>query len=315
MAEDSDFRFDPCAIVSLNGAEAFQGQYLYLATKMVCASTSQINMVSGTINKDQAGQVTLNVTRQPSDLHQLRADWVDVTTSGNDTVYMVMQPILRYALADNPNGPASHYIHQLAPYMTIPNKGPGSPGNALARIGSVVMDFSHLSSDYSYASVLNYQAYTTSPKTITEWAGRLGASVMLNSLTYNGFVAQEVEPVLVTDVDGKAATCYRSPYAVSFLPLVLTAIFIISWIIFLFIGHGLSGTKSVEEYYGGLKPYWGVVCPTMAAQSALLSWENYPGPHLALVPPGQPITVNGSDATAARQLASVPSQPSKSGYA
>ncbi|KAF9267745.1 hypothetical protein L218DRAFT_644639 [Marasmius fiardii PR-910] len=323
MLGDSDKRAPMCSLVILTGSEAFQGEYLMVGTKMVCASSTQVNMVSGTVNKDQDGQITLNTTRLPSDLHQLRADYVDVVQEGNTTVFNTLQPILRYTLSDNPNGETSHYIHQLAQYMRISNSGPGSPGNAIARIGTILVDLGDLSmnSEYSFVTVLNDQNFTMSPTAVTKWAGHFGASLVLNSLVYNGFVAKEVEPVLVTDIGGREATCYRSPYAVGFLPLILAAIFIMLWIILLFIGRGLSGTKQVEEYYGGLKPYWGVVCPTTAAQSALLSWETYPGPHLALVQPGQPIAVNSSSGTAAQQLSSPPPQtllspqPSKSSYA
>ncbi|KAG7089590.1 hypothetical protein E1B28_011257 [Marasmius oreades] len=318
MISDTDKRTPMCSLLLLSGSEPNNGDYLLLATKMVCASTTQINMVSGTVNKDQSGQVTLNVTRLPSDLHQLRADYVDIVPSGNDTIYNLMQPILRYTLSDNPNGNTSHYIHQAAQYMRTPMRGPGSPGDAISQIGTTVMDLGDLllANEFSYVTVLNGQNFSMSPATVTKWGGTYGASLVLNSVTYNGFVAKQVEPVLVTDIDGKDATCYRSPYAVSFLPLVLAAIFIVCWIVFLFVVRGLSGTKQVEEYYGGLKPYWGVVCPTTAAQSALLSWESYPGPHLALVPPGQPISVRNSNATAARHLSSSSSsEPSKSAYA
>ncbi|KAL0580974.1 hypothetical protein V5O48_001066 [Marasmius crinis-equi] len=321
MSSDSDKTGPMCSFLTLNGAEASgDGDYVYLSSKLICASSTQVNMVSGTVGKDRAGQVTLNVTRLPSDLHQLRADYFDMVFNGENTTYNTMQPILRYTLSDNPNGETSHYIYQNKQYMSIPNSGTGSPGNAISRIGSILTDIGSLSiGQWEYVKSLNDQQYVPSQahKTVTTWAGRFGGSLVLNSLVYNGYVAQQVEPVLVTDIDGKAATCYRTPYAVSFIPLILAAVSVSLWILVLLLSRGLSGTKRLEELYGGLKPYWGIVCPTTAAQSAILSWESQPGPHLALLTPGQPISVNDSTATAVRQLTRAPSPllPSKASYA
>ncbi|KAJ8072496.1 hypothetical protein AAF712_011209 [Marasmius tenuissimus] len=321
MTSNSDKYSSMCNLFAVTGPSSTDdGDYIYLSTKILCASSTQVNMVSGTAMKDRQGAVTLNVTRLPSDLHQVRADYFDIVHNGENTTFPIMDPVLRYTLSDNPDGQTSHYIYQNANFMDIPNRGTGSPGNAISRIGTIIMDIGRLTTtDFNYVQVLNDQNFTTDPKTVTRWAGRFGASLALNSLVYNGYVAQDAQPILVTDLDGKVATCYRTPYAISFLPLVLAAIVIIAWIVMLLVGHGLDGTKQLEELYGGLRPYWGVVCPTTAAQSAILSWENHPGPHLALVPPHHPISENESTGTAARQLSRVPDPlsplPSKSSYA
>ena len=320
MTSRSDKADPMCSLVAVTGPDNSDGDYVFLSTKMLCASSTQVNMVSGTVRKDRQGDVTLNVTRLPSDLHQLRADYFDVQSKGENTTFWTMEPVLRYTLSDNPIGQTSHYINQNANFMNIASRGTGSPGNAISRIGTIAMSPGRLATgNFQHVLVLNDQNFTMDPRIVTRWAGRFGASLALNSLVYNGYVAQEAEPILVTDLDGKLATCYRTPYAISFLPLVLAAVAIIAWIIILLVSRGLTGTKQLEELYGGLRPYWGVVCPTTASQSAILSWENQPGPHLALIPPGNPISVNESTGTAARQLSrgTVPSSPllSKSSYA
>ncbi|ESK94641.1 hypothetical protein Moror_14365 [Moniliophthora roreri MCA 2997] len=59
-----------------------------------------------------------------------------------------------------------------------------------------------------------------------------------------------------------------------FIPLIVAAILIAAWISkLLIVTRALAGVRTVEDCYGGLRPYWGVVCPMMTAQDALLAWE------------------------------------------
>ncbi|ESK82617.1 hypothetical protein Moror_11235 [Moniliophthora roreri MCA 2997] len=304
---------DMCEPVTLTGMIAEDGDLVQVGSKMVCASASQINMVSGTISAAETGQVAVNITRLPSDLHVLHAEYFDAVVGPNGTQYNVLDPVLRYTLSDNPNGRTSHFIDNKDGRATV-RRGTASAGSTLSRVGTTIINLGDLSfTDYDClrALAVDSRGFNWSPSTAIRWFGQLGAAYVLNSLTYNGWVAASNSPVLVSDTAGPLGTCYRPPYAVSFIPLIVAAILVAAWILFLVITRALAGVRTVEDCYGGLKPYWGVVCPTVASQSALLAWENVPGPHLQLVSPGQVVNV-GDASTAARHLTSPPQNAWKS---
>ncbi|KAK7050983.1 hypothetical protein VNI00_005095 [Paramarasmius palmivorus] len=313
MASDYDKRAgDTCELVVVTGMVMEDGDLNQVASKMVCATTTQVNMVSGTVSASETGQVTVNMTRLPSDLNQLRADYFDIVPGQNATQYNTFDPIIRYTLSDNPNGATSHFIFNINGHVGK-QSGAGSGGFILAAAGTAIIDLSNvgLGGDTSLQSLdVDESSFTWGPGTATKYFGRLGASYILNSVTYNGWVAESGPTLLVSDTGGPIGTCYKPPYVVSFIPLLAAAVLVIAWILFLIITRGLVGVKTIEDCYGGLKPYWGVVCPTTAAQDAVLLWENAPGPHLQLVTPGQAIVVGGAS-TAAHHLKSSHYMPGK----
>uniref|UniRef100_A0A0W0ETS8 Uncharacterized protein n=1 Tax=Moniliophthora roreri TaxID=221103 RepID=A0A0W0ETS8_MONRR len=300
---------DTCDFVALTSMVAEDGDLLQLGSKMVCASSTQINMVSGTVSRAvETGEVTVNMSRLPSDLNQLRADYFDAVNGTNGTQYVPFSPILRYTLSDNSNGPTSHFIYSKGGTVSG-GLGTASPGNILSGVGSAMMEIGDLQfTDYDCLKSFDVSddgVVILAPSTAVRWYGQLGASYILNSLTYNGWVAASSPAVLVSDIAGPLGTCYRSPYAVSFIPLLVAAVLVACWILFLIITRALVGVRTVQDCYGGMKPYWGVVCPTVAAQDAILAWQSVPGPHLQLVSSGQVINV-GDARTAATHLSSPP---------
>ncbi|KAK7051062.1 hypothetical protein VNI00_005174 [Paramarasmius palmivorus] len=307
-----------CKLVALSGMLAEEGDLVQVASKMVCASTTQINMVSGTVSTSEGGQVVVNMTRLPSDLNQLRADYFDTIVGPNGTDYQPFAPMLRYTLSDNPNGPTSHYIYNKRPLVNSADMGTGSPGVILASIGTAMLDLSELSSSTAQSGLLSLSTpdnvVSLAPKTASEWFGQAGASLTLNSLVYNGWIAESSAVLLVTDTGGDAGICYTTPYAIGFVPLLIAAIFVALWMVTLLITGRAAGTKTLEGYYGGLKPYWGVVCPTTPAHDAILAWETVPGPHLQLVSPGQTFVIGTMNTAAGHLKSPPPSTPMDKSY-
>ncbi|ESK94620.1 hypothetical protein Moror_14344 [Moniliophthora roreri MCA 2997] len=296
-----------CQSVMLTDMVSQEGTVWQRAARMVCAASAQVNMVSGTVSVSGEEQVSLNLTRLPSNLNQLRADFYNIIPEGtlppsplipNGTIYEMYDPIIRYTLVDNPSGPTSHFIRSEDAFSNK-HEGAGSAGNVLARVVPAMFDISELGTHSHLLDQLSLNEAGLRPKSATRWFGQTGASFILNSLVYNGWVAEASPAIVVSDTAGPIGTCYKSTYAVGFIPLFAAAFVIAFWMLFLLIAHGLSGVRRVGENYGGLKPNWNVICPNA---DALLIWESGPSPHLRLVSPGQAIIYDAASSTAAEHL-------------
>ncbi|KAK7458751.1 hypothetical protein VKT23_009753 [Stygiomarasmius scandens] len=298
-----------CNMLGLGGSIISDGGVYVGLSRMICATSTQINMVSATISSNADGSINpLNYTRIPADLHHVRASFFDVmqVNDGQDTQYTNFLPYDRFTLSENHQGETSHFISQYQDFSSIRIHGTGSGGGSvMPRVGSLMIDEAlHLGNDPSTATLTvlddGNDPITFNVSRVTTWGGELGASYILNSLAYTGWVAETRPPLLIQSTGGKLATCYTPPYALGFLPLVLTAVFVIFWVLYLLISSQLNGLKNLEYLYGGMTPFWGVVSPQTDAERTILGWENDPKPHLQLLNQGQPLLSGGE--TAARYV-------------
>ena len=287
---DSDDVVPMCSMLGIGGLVTLNGILFETQGRMICASTSQINMVSATIETDPQSSVSVALTRLPSDLHYLRASYWNVTEDGDNMVFVNYMPLKRYTLSDNSAGPTSHFIVQNDPYLGLTQAyGPGSGGNSLSRAASLPINpegFDLGGSAFVSLTILDAgtNGITFNTSTVTQWAAGVAASYALASVGYNGWAARDSAPMLVSSTGGSVATCYHPIYAIGFLPLVLTASFIAIWSIFSLATAAFTGSKHLEELYTGLAPYKAVVCPDVDPQATLLVWENKPQPHLSFSP-------------------------------
>ncbi|KAL0579887.1 hypothetical protein V5O48_002134 [Marasmius crinis-equi] len=297
---EADTRTQPnmCNVLAIGGSLTSGGALYEGLSRMVCAATTQLNLVSATVEADSAGKINItSVDRLPSDLNTVIASFFDPIPQANgDTAYYDYEPAERYTLAPNPSGSTAHYIPARQLYSNIRGVGPASGGGVISRAASSMLNLGgsyDTDLDYAGLSVLNggtkQAAFNAS--VVTTWGGQVGASFILASTGLNGWVALNANPIAVESTGGVVATCYKAPYVLGFVPLLLASVFIILWTVLL-MASGFSifkYAKSLEGLYSGMMPFWGVVCPTVKAQDAFLMWENAPsGPHLALVRNGAP---------------------------
>jgi len=263
-------------------------------------------MVSATVEVSADSTVSLDITRLPSDLNYVRADYWDADiNTNNQSLYPVgsliftqFRPYERFTLTDNPNSPTSHYIQPLTTYIEDADSGPGSGGNAISCLGDLMT-----ATDQAFIEGIEYVGLTlleqgfqpinvTNTSLVTRWMGQLGASYMLQTVSYNGWAAyQSPHTVKVVSTGGVLATCYRPWYALGFLPLVLAATVVIIWAFFLLVTFSLFGTQPLKEAYGGMAPYVGGIRPggSLDSGSTLLVWEGSPQPHLEVADKAAPI--------------------------
>lgn len=283
-----------CGLLGIGGSSAANGTMLQLLSRMVCATATQVNMVAATVAVDVTDQVSLNITRLPSDLNYLRADYWDLQTQGNDTLYTNFIPYERYTLNDNSNSNTTHFIPHQKVVMSDNALGPGSGGTVFSRIGDMMLadDFGlSIGLEYSGLALLpqGFDDVNVSTVEVTRWAGQVGASFLSASTGYNGWSARDSAPIRIVSIGGHAGSCYKPHYALGFVPLLLAALVVIIWACILSIRSSLFGSSSLERAYGGMAPYKGTVCPGAPVQDILLTWETAPEPHLQVVSKGYPL--------------------------
>jgi hypothetical protein len=250
-------------------------------------------MVAATIevNVDDAVKVSIiNMTRLPSDLNYLRADYWDTTEEGNDIRITEIAPYERFTLQDNPDGATSHFLSHRSVTFSVGSvhHGPGSGGYAFRRVGAMIMSgiSNTIGSTFSGLALLDegFESLNIEPSLVTRWAGQVGAAYLAGSVGYNGWTARASAPIEVFSTGGETGTCYKPPYAVGFLPLVLSALFVIIWSFLLLLRSSLLGSSRLRQAYEGLGPYCGVMCPGAPVKETLLLWEGAGAdPHLQLV--------------------------------
>jgi hypothetical protein len=283
-----------CGLLAIGGSMAGNGTMHKGLSRMVCATATQVNMVAANIAVDAGNQVSLNVTRLPSDLNYLRADYWDLTTQGNNSVYTNYVPYERYTLNDNPSSPTTHFIPHQKVVMLDATYGPGSGGTTFSRIGDMMLAYDvGLTLDIGYAGLAlleqGYNHLIFNPTQVTTWAGGVGASFFSSTIGYNGWAARESMPIRVVSTGGTLGSCYKPHYALGFVPLLLAAFFVIVWAFSLSVRSSLLGSAPLQLAYGGMGPYKGAVCPGAPNQDTLLTWEKAPEPYLQVVSKGYPV--------------------------
>ncbi|KAL0578785.1 hypothetical protein V5O48_003197 [Marasmius crinis-equi] len=297
--KSSESERNSCNVLGVTGSIAADNGVLYnYLSRMVCATTSQLNLASATVETDDQGRVKVSsLTRHPSDLHSVYASFYDPVRSNTSdlTVWNFFEPAERYTLSPNPASPSFHYIYQREAPPNTRTTGVGSGGYVLSRIGTSMLDPGGLYEGGIYTGVTMLNAgqkpivFDNVTNMATEWGGQIGASVAISSLALNGYAALNGPSLTVESTGGTDAVCYKPPYAIGFLPLLLAALIVIGWAVALFAKpSNLRFVKQLEGLYAGMAPYWGVVCPGVSAQGAILAWENSipGGPRLDFVGPG-----------------------------
>uniref|UniRef100_A0A0W0EZL5 Uncharacterized protein n=1 Tax=Moniliophthora roreri TaxID=221103 RepID=A0A0W0EZL5_MONRR len=115
---------DMCELTMLADMLAEGGGILQWASRMVCTTSTQVNMVSGTVLL----------------LKQDKADYFDTVVRPDGTKYVNFDPIPRYTLSDDSNSPTSHFIHNTKAYSGGAI-GTGSAGNILSSVDSGMNNF------------------------------------------------------------------------------------------------------------------------------------------------------------------------------
>ena len=291
-----------CGLYRLKGSFAENSIITLGHSVMLCATATQVNMVSAVVNKDADGTVTANITHIPSDIRMMQADYYDVTQTQpmSTTEPARWGSIMRYTHTANPNGQPRHFIFQRYDGRTTPfglAHGVGSAGQILSLVGSAVLNVGSGAGDEATLSLIN-PAYMSidvfRASYVTRWAGAVGAAFLYHSLTYNPWVSLGQSELTVQRTGGVKATCYNPPYGLAFLPLVLAAVFVLLWYFLLLLGRRIFGTKVVEQMYGGLGPAIVTPYPIKRNPDDLYVWQGAEGcdPHLVAVTNGTPVVGN-----------------------
>ena len=289
-----------CGFLAIGGSLSSNGQRYKGLSRMVCATATQLNMVDATIAVDAGNRMSLNLTRLPSDLNHVHADYWDERKDGNDNLFVAFDPYDRFTLAENPASSTIHFITQYEFFLSDNTLGPGSGGGALGLIGNMMLasDISLDNVDYAALALLDegfddVNLVNASTVRTTQWSGQLGASFILGSVGYNGWAARASSQMSVLSTGGKTGSCYSPQYGLGFVPLVFSATAAIIWAIVMFVRKSLSGTKSLGYAYGGLRPYVDVMCPGAPMKDTLLIWEKSPEAKLQVVSKGDVVLDSG----------------------
>lgn len=269
-----------CEFYQIRGS-SFRDQSPVLAhSNMVCATTTQLNMVSATLEMDGAGVLTYNFTRLPSTINLVAANYVD----GGGPTTVLYDNIWRYTLSDDPDGPLQHYIFQERAVSSTPSflftRGSGNIGLALAQVGSAMITYS--ANDIGSLGVVNPNYFSTNYTTleVTRWASSLGASYLLSSVGYNGWAARGSPGFTVVNTATTSATCYNLQYAPAFVPLFFGSLAVIIWAFSMLFTSQISKANKLEELYGGLSTVIEFPYPGGLPSYTYLEWDDHPEPHL-----------------------------------
>jgi hypothetical protein len=293
-----------CGLFRIGGIVASHGMEHVAYRRMVCASAAQLSMVSATAEVDGDDNVSLNVTRLPSDLTYLRAIWRDPADYLNGSM-----PYERFTLSDNPNGQTVHYIRHEGTTAGISSSldGPASGGNIFSLIGDSILarDPDYLvgpALDYSSLFVLDqgFNVINMTPVGVTKWMGQFGASFFAGSVTYNGWAALNSSPVTLASTGGDTGSCYRPIFALAFFPLVVSTVAIVIWVAVLWVQSSLAGLQQLQDAYGGMGPYRGAII-SGSTDDKVLVWEATPEAHLEIISKDD-VSEDGYPGTALRYL-------------
>jgi len=277
-----------CGFYQVAGSFAQDGGMQLAYIPMVCASTTAVNMVSAKLEMDNDGHISGQVSRFPSDLNIVYANYFDVSQNqNNDTVWYNFNQVQRYTLSDNPGGDLQHYIYQRMSYSTMGSlsQGSGSPGYGISQVGGGMVSAGSSDNPTVLAVDSTFFGFVTDFEvmgaTVTQWASGYGASFLLATFSMNGFAALDKPRLTIQSSGGRPAVCYKTPYVAGFIPLILAAIIVILWGLHMFVSSRFRDSKKWEGLYGG-------VVPTAAidnhSPNAILAWdETDPKLHLRLL--------------------------------
>lgn len=206
-----------CGFYHVRGSMSLEGVAIQVYSVMACASATAVNMVSATLETDSDGRLSGRLSRLPSKLNIVRANYFDVihNIATDTTVYAEWGQIQRYTLSDAPLGDVRHYIYQQYPVGSTAlglSLGSESPGYAFAQVGAEMVTASVLESMDSIllvnASLFSWNQLNAS--TVTKWASGFGASYFLTSIGFNGFAALDQQPFTIHSTGGRLRCATRS---------------------------------------------------------------------------------------------------------
>ncbi|KAG6844203.1 hypothetical protein H0H87_008989 [Tephrocybe sp. NHM501043] len=285
-----------CSLLGMGGSRAGNGALQQGFDRMVCAASTQLNLVDATIHVNENRNVSLDFSRIPSALNYVYADfWTTETRPDNGSIlFDPRTPYERYTLTPDSKSPSTHFIAQSRPPIS---GGQGSAGNAITSIVPFILE-GDLFRDNTYAGMTalpeGFEDVIIGTERLVEWAGQVGGSYILGSLVYNGWAALDASRIKVVSTGGRIGSCYKPYYAIGFIPLVLSAGVVFCWAVILLFGGSLFGTGKVKDAYGGLSTYSAAMCPGAEPSATLVVWESAPEPHLRPLSDGYPLTVNSS---------------------
>ncbi|THU75172.1 hypothetical protein K435DRAFT_814592, partial [Dendrothele bispora CBS 962.96] len=211
LTEWSDIEsVDTCNLLGLGGTMLPDNSVDNGYSRMICATATQINMVSATILTDSNGAISFSYSRVPSDLYHTRAEYFDAVVHGNDTSFVPFDGHDRFTLHPNSaSGKTSHFITQARDMSNIRATGIGSGGGgAMLMAGSVMID----QGGNIQNSPLSFLAEGKNPidfrngSLVAKWGGQVGASHILESLEYNGWAAISSPEMMINSTGGTIGT-------------------------------------------------------------------------------------------------------------
>jgi hypothetical protein len=308
---DAGFSTDyQCGMYGVTGSFAEDGVAYAGMSRFFCATAVQVNMASATITTDALGAISATYTRLPSDLNHVAASWWDIVSANGTNNWMTYEPFERFVLSSSATSyQTNHYIAQyLSDYVQgTRSEGPGSAGSVVSRLGSYVMNWDTLDDDTGMSLLedgTNYINFNAS--IVPAWGGKLAGALIRNSLTYNGFAAQQGPRMLVSSTGGRPAICYDLRYGAAVVPLFTAAAVAIAWSVFILTTTSFKGVGAVKRSYGGVEPLRVTVCPKWAVNDSTLAWKNVPEPHLEPVLDGDPAYSEDEARSAASYLRKEP---------
>lgn len=280
-----------CTLLEIGGSVAKNGTVNAVKSRMACASTTQVNMVSATIAVDVAGNVTVDLMRLPCNLNIVEADYWDIISDPKNPDEMnitLYDTISRYILSENVTGPSSHFLFQELDFsggFSQLEKGSGAGvGPVFSGVGGAISSFGpFVDSSLNYLGDENYYEANLSTSKVTAWSGGLAGSYIQETLGYNGWAARNTEPLMVTSTGGRSATCFDARYGAAFLPLFVAALVIIIWGVVVVLTATIIRIQHLKIAYGGLTPYTRSLGPDEHQKETVLTWQNDPHVHLETV--------------------------------
>ncbi|PPQ74462.1 hypothetical protein CVT26_001099 [Gymnopilus dilepis] len=268
-----------CVVLLLSGSEIEGSVPWQRHDALICATTTQVNMVSATLSVDVNGSIALSsFDRHPSDISALQVTFANGPANRPANTTPIFDPLVRLSLSDNPSGQTQHFIYQELPLLpSLFSQGSGNVGSILVNLASNIWSLS----DPSMAVInSSYFSANFSAGQVTKWAGGVAASYILGSVGYNGWAARGSKALTVISTGGHAATCYSPLYAFGFVPLLIAAVLAFSWAATLTVTSRLKKATQFEENYGGLAPHIELPFPGKLPPYTVLEWVDEPEPHL-----------------------------------
>ncbi|KAJ6453566.1 hypothetical protein C8R45DRAFT_1039082 [Mycena sanguinolenta] len=274
-----------CGMYGVTGSFVEDGVAYAGMSRFFCATATQVNMASVTITTDALGTISPNYTRLPSDLNYIAASWWDIVSENGTDNWINYTPVERFVLSFSPTSrQTNHYIGQYSSEFIRDTRpeGPGSAGSFISRLGSYLMNWGPGSTDDTGMSILEdgTNPIDFNASIVPAWGGKVAGALIRNSLTYNGFAAQQGPRTLVSSTGGRPAICYDLRYGVAVVPLFVGAAVAIAWSVFILVTTGFKGIGLAKRAYGGVEPLRVTLCPKWAVNDSTLAWRNVPEPHL-----------------------------------